>query len=153
MLEKDKEIKLSLLSVIKKALGFIKKDTKLFFKPVKGLFNLFKCINDNKFEKMIKLMDAIEDIKINNENDVMIEFKNSMVIKTNGHQVYYTKEGRIISSASMISDNPEFNLNPYIDKLNINALAKRDHEVYIFYMTKYIDFSKLKFRVNKEIKC
>lgn len=146
-------MKSKMVSIIKKELSYIKEDTKLFFKPVRGLFNLIKCISDNKFEKMIKLMDVIEDIKINNENDVMIEFKNSMVIKTNGHQVYYTKEGRIISSASMISDNPEFNLNPYIEKLDINSLAEKDNKVYIFYMNKYINFSKFKFSINKEIKC
>lgn len=142
-----------MLVKVKQELSLIKEESKKFFKPIRGFINLMKCIKDNKFEKMIKLMDVIEDVKVNNENDVMIEFKNSLVIKTNGHQVYYTKDGRIISSASMISDNPEFNLNPYINKLDIKALAKRDDEVYVFYMTKYIDFSKFKFRVNKELKC
>lgn len=142
-----------MLVKVKQGLSLLKEDSKKIFNPIRGFINFIKCIKDNKFEKMIKLMDVIEDVKVNNENDVMIEFKNSLVIKTNGHQVYYTKDGRIISSASMISDNPEFNLNPYINKLDIKALAKKDDEVYVFYMTKYIDFSKFKFRVNKELKC
>lgn len=123
--------------------------TEIFFRPLKGFINLFRCVNENKFEKMIKLMDAIEDIKVNENNDIMLEFKNSVVIKSNGHQIYYTKEGRIISSASMISDNPEFNVNQYIDKLDINALAKKDNDLYVFYMTKYIDFSKFTFREKR----
>lgn len=130
-----------------------KEKTNLFFLPITNIIKLCKFISCYKFNRLMDIVDSIEDIKVNENKDVMIEFKNSFVLKSNGHQIYYTKEGSIISSASMISDNPEFNLNPYIDKLDIKSLAKRDHELYIFYMTKYIDFSKFKFRVNKEIKC
>lgn len=130
-----------MLVKVKNEIQHIKEDTKLFFKPFTNFIKLVKFIN--------KLMNVVEDIKVNNDNDVIIEFKNSLVIKTNGHQVYYTKDGRIITSASMISDNPEFNLNPYINKLDIKALAKRDNDVYVFYMTKYIDFSKFTFREKR----
>ncbi len=138
-----------MLVKVKQELLNIKKDSKKFFKPIIGFINFMKCINDNRFEKILKLMNVIEDIHINKDNDVMLEFKNSLIIKTHGHQVYYTKDGRIISSGDMISDNPEFNLNPYIDKLDIKGLAKKDNDMYIFYMTKYINFSNFTFREKR----
>lgn len=139
--------------MINKQIDVIKNTTKYYFKPITGIINLFKFINSDKLNNLLKLADVIEDVKVNEDNDVMIEFKNSFIIKSNGHQIYYTKEGRIISSASMISDNPAFEVKDYVEKLDIKSLAEKDRNLYIFYMTKYIDFSKFKFRVNKDLKC
>lgn len=138
--------------MINKQIDVIKNTTKSYFKPITGIINLFKFINSDKLNNLLKLADVIEDVKVNEDNDVMIEFKNSFIIKSNGHQIYYTKEGRIISSASMISDNPNFNVTDYVDKLDIKSLAKKDNDMYIFYMTKYIDFSKFTFREIKGFK-
>lgn len=139
--------------MINKQIDVIKNTTKYYFKPLTGIINLFKFISSDKLNNLLKLADVIEDVKVNEDNDVMIEFKNSFIIKSNGHQIYYTKEGRIISSASMISDNPAFEVKDYVEKLDIKSLVEKDHNLYIFYMTKYIDFSKFKFRVNKDLKC
>lgn len=138
--------------MINKQIDVIKNTTKSYFKPITGIINLFKFINSDKLNNLLKLADVIEDVKVNDDNDVMIEFKNSFIIKSNGHQIYYTKEGRIISSASMVSDNPNFNVTDYVDKLDIKSLAKKDNDMYIFYMTKYIDFSKFTFREIKGFK-
>ncbi len=138
--------------MINKQIDVIKNTTKSYFKPITGIINLFKFINSDKLNNLLKLADVIADVKVNEDNDVMIEFKNSFIIKSNGHQIYYTKEGRIISSASMVSDNPNFNVTDYVDKLDIKSLAKKDNDMYIFYMTKYIDFSKFTFREIKGFK-
>ena len=71
-----------MLVKVKQGLSLLKENSEKIFNPIRGFINFIKCIKDNKFEKMIKLMDVIEDVKVNNENDVMIEFKNSLVIKT-----------------------------------------------------------------------
>lgn len=138
--------------MINKQIDVIKNTTKHYFKPITGIINLFKFISSDKLNNLLKLADVIADVKVNEDNDVMIEFKNSFIIKSNGHQIYYTKEGRIISSASMVSDNPNFNVTDYVDKLDIKSLAKKDNDMYIFYMTKYIDFSKFTFREIKGFK-
>ena len=141
------------MNIIKiKSLVDIRKNTLSHFKILTNIINLFKYLSSDKFNNLLKLADVIEDVKVNENKDVMIEFKNSFIIKSNGHQIYYTKEGRIISSASMVSDNPNFNVTDYVDKLDIKSLAKKDNDMYIFYMTKYIDFSKFTFREIKGFK-
>ena len=132
-----------------KQIEVIKNTTKSYLKPITGIINLFKFISSDKLNNLLKLADVIEDVKVNEDNDVMIEFKNSFIIKSNGHQIYYTKEGRIISSASIVSDNPNFKVTEYVDRLDIKSLAEKDHKLYVFYMTKYIDFSNFTFREKR----
>lgn len=122
-----------------------KKSTKLFFLPISNLIKLHNFVTSSKFEKVMKVIDSVEDIKVNENNDVMIEFKNSFVLKTEGHQIYYTKDGTIITSALWTSENPIYDMEHNLNNIRINNIVKLDYD--ISFMNKK-DFSRFTFRVK-----
>lgn len=125
------------------------KISKIFFRPFYNLYNLIKFLHSDKLYKLIKAFDSIEDININDENDVMIKFKNSLVINSNGSQIYYSKNNPIITSAYWTSENPIYNPEPFIDKLDIKSLIKKDYDTTMFLLYSYKDLKDFKFSTHK----
>lgn len=123
-----------------------------FNRPFTTILYMFKIFFNGKLLDLLKMVDKIEKIKVNKENDVYIEFKNSFVINSKGHQVYYTKNGTIITSALWTSENPEIEVGDYLDNNNdINKLVELDKQMIIDYMNKNmiknnVDFTKFIFR-------
>lgn len=113
--------------------------------PISNLIKLLNFVTSSKFEKVMKVIDSIEDIKVNENNDVMIEFKNSFVLKTEGHQIYYTKDGTIITSALWTSENPIYDMEHNLNNIRINNIVRLDYD--ISFMNKK-DFSRFTFRVK-----
>ena len=69
------------MNIIKiKSLVAIRKNTLSHFKIITGIINLFKCLSSDKFNNLLKLADDIEDVKVNENKDVMIVFKNSFIL-------------------------------------------------------------------------
>lgn len=108
--------------------------------------NFFK---NNRIMKLIKFLDAIEDIKINDNNDVMLKFKNSLVINTNGSQVYYSKNNPIITSGYWTSENPVYSPEPFIENMDIKSLVKKDYDTTMFFLYYYKDLRNYIFSTNK----
>ena len=64
-------------------------------------------ITEDQATNLFNFIKALEFCKVDQEGNVHIKFKKSVVIEAEDHIINYTKEGMIIDKASMIHLNPE----------------------------------------------
>lgn len=102
-----------------------KRVTILYFQPIISLYNI------------IKIMGSIKTVKVNRDNDLLVEFKNN-VITINNNIITYSKGVSIRDTGIRISDNPELDTMSLVkDDLNILELLDKDAEIIIKYQPDY----------------
>lgn len=128
---------------------------KLFFRPLISIWYFLKMVSNGKVIDTLKVLDNVKIIT-NVDGDVYLEFKNSLVINSLGHQVYYSKDGTIITAAKWTSENPDIEVGDYLKDLNnIPLLIKEDERLILEYMNKEllknntINFEKFTFSTKR----
>lgn len=76
-------------------------------KHTERLVDIAQVLDPMVLTKLSMLANAIEFCNTDQEGNIHIKFKKSVVIEAEDHIINYTKEGMIIDKASMIHLNPE----------------------------------------------
>ena len=70
-----------------------------------NMLTLFRN-NFPKFQKLLKLLDVITDVKIKNES-VFIKFKKDLMIETGRHGIIYSPNGDLMMKSNILHLQPE----------------------------------------------
>lgn len=63
-------------------------------------------LHQQRMEKLMVLADAIESISIDEDGSLHLKTKNHLVIESEGHQVFHSKDGQVVLKHQKIHLNP-----------------------------------------------
>jgi len=62
-------------------------------------------------------MKAIKSIDVTDDGSILVDFKSNLIVKSDGHQIFYSPDSYIVMKSDMIELNPQI----YSDINNINV--------------------------------
>lgn len=75
-----------------------------------------------RLNTLLKILDAVENVVVTDNDSLYIKFKQNVAVEANGNIITYTKNGYSISKSKLTFINPTVDPNFFILKNSINFI-------------------------------